>query len=550
MKLNNPLILNSPIFIQRLMKHINSLLSVLCLSLISISSFGQAGILDTDFNGMGYFSHDFGNNDILQDVMIQPDQKIICTGLRLSPSYTGELIVMRLNSDGTLDTTFGDNGYFSFLIGQETYGVESAITADGKIIVAGIEYVQDYTADFMVLRLNTDGTLDTTFGTDGYTLVDIGGVDQITQALAVQPDGKILISGTSKDTETPNYNNAPTILRLNADGSLDETYGQNGFVQIATVFVDNELTTIKVQPDGKIIASGHFEQAFDGSSDFDVLLIRTDEDGNMDPDFGDNGIVIQAIDLGIDDSFGMDFDAAGNIYAAGFTSVAFTGALNMVLLKFLPDGTLDTSFGNNGFVQDATNEINYANDLLVQPDGKVLACGGYGSNFGGTQDFVFWRYLSNGTPDPDFGTNGRVLSDITGNTEDCNSIALQGDGKILAAGKGNFTNQSDFLVARYSNDIVSGLNELSIDNALSIYPNPVHPGSVIHLSFSTSVQSTSEIQIVDLSGRTVAKFQLSQLNKSAEDQVMLTVPTNITSGTYVLELRSGDYSANHLLRIN
>lgn len=245
------------------MKHIYIFSIVLAFCLHSFSSFGQAGTLDLEFNSSGYFSYDFGSNDILQHVMVQPDQKIVCTGIRLSPAFTADLIVMRLNPDGTLDTSFGEDGIFSFLIGQETYGIESALTADGKIIVAGIEYVEDYTADFMALRLNADGTLDTSFGTDGYTLIDEDGVDQITQAMTIQSDGKILISGTSKDIDTPDYNNAPTILRLNADGSLDESYGTNGLVQIPTVFIDNELTTIKVQPDGKIIAAGHFEQAFD-----------------------------------------------------------------------------------------------------------------------------------------------------------------------------------------------------------------------------------------------------------------------------------------------
>ena len=179
-------------------------------------------------------------------------------------------------------------------------------------------------------------------------------------------------------------------------------------------------------------------------------------DGTLDMGFGDGGVVKQAIDLGIDDCFGMDFDADGNIYTAGFTTVAFTGDLNMALLKFLPDGTLDTSFGTNGMVLETGNPVSYANDMLVQPDQKILVGGGFGSIFT-SQDYSLWRFLPNGDPDPTFGTNGLVLSDFSGQTQDCNGIALQADGKILAAGKADFTGTRDMLVARYTNDIGVGL---------------------------------------------------------------------------------------------
>jgi uncharacterized delta-60 repeat protein len=530
------------------MKHFYTLLLVIAFCLPTAYMFGQAGMLDTDFNTTGYFSYDFGNNDIIQDVMVQEDQKIVCTGIRLSSGFTSELVVMRLNPDGTLDNSFSDDGIFTFVDGPEAYGVECAQTADGKLIVAGIHYASDYTADFLALRLNADGTLDTTFGTDGFTLVDFDGVDQFTQALTLQDDGSIIISGTSIDTETLDYHNAPTIIRLSPDGVFDTSFGSDGVVQIPTLFIDNELTSIKVQPDGKIIAAGHYQDTFDGTTDFDILLIRTNANGNLDSDFGNNGVVIQPIDAGIDDCFGMDFDADGNIYTAGFTTVAFTLDLNMALLKFLPDGTLDTTFGTDGLVTDSTDPITYANDLVVQSDNKIVLAGGYGSIFS-TQDFVLWRYLPTGEPDLSFGTNGSVLSDFTNQTQDINGMALQADGKIIAAGKGDFTGNRDFLVARYTNDIVSGIEESQNLSSLSIYPNPVAQGGQVLLNLSQSLSPSARLRIYDLSGRIIQTSAVSELIGMDESSYALRLTAGISTGTYILEVDVDGTNASQLLRV-
>ena len=119
------------------MKHFNYFSSIILLCL-SVSSFGQAGLLDTEFNTTGYYSYDNGFNEIFQDVMVQDDQKIVCSGVRLTQSFTAELTVLRLNPDGTLDTSFGDDGIFSFSAGPEAYATKCLQAADGKLILAGL----------------------------------------------------------------------------------------------------------------------------------------------------------------------------------------------------------------------------------------------------------------------------------------------------------------------------------------------------------------------------------------------------------------------------
>jgi uncharacterized delta-60 repeat protein len=115
-------------------------LLALCTVFYTINFAQTAGTLDSTFNGTGIYTHDFGFQDNLNDVTMQPDQKVICTGVKLTPAFSGELMVLRLNADGTPDSSFAANGVYSLLVGNETYGYESYVQPDGKILVAGITY--------------------------------------------------------------------------------------------------------------------------------------------------------------------------------------------------------------------------------------------------------------------------------------------------------------------------------------------------------------------------------------------------------------------------
>lgn len=506
---------------------------ILCCVLASnLSQSQNAGTLDNSFNGNGKFSLDFGFQDNINDVTLQADQKIICTGVELTPSFAAILKVIRLNADGTLDSTFATNGVYSQLIGVESYGNESFVRTDGKIIVAGITYDANYLADWLLLRLNSNGTLDSTFGTNGITVADFSSSDDLGQALALQTDNKIIVSGTIKDTVS--YFNLPAIARFTEDGIIDSSFGTNGFTTFAATYIDNEVTSVAVQSNGKIVAAGHYENTFTGSSDFDVMVLRIDSTGIPDATFGINGIVRTPVNGGVDDSFGMEPDTAGNIYVAGFTTQPFTLELDMILLKYDSNGTLVPGFGNNGIVTFDSTDADLATDLKIQTDGKIVVGGSSGIFPFGPRDFALWRYEANGNLDSSFGYNGFVTTAVLPNFQDCNALVLQNDGKIVAAGRVNNGNDNDAAVVRYLNDINTSYNEINIDEDVNLFPNPATKGQTIYLHFENNCGAVVKAELLDLNGRNILNdstiFFLSQ------NKVSIHLPQHITSGIYFIKL--------------
>lgn len=517
----------------------NLFITALC-SLISLAAAAQtAGTLDSTFNSNGIYTYDFGFHDNLKDVKIQPDQKIVCTGVALTPSFAGELRVLRLNPDGTPDNTFGTNGVYSLLIGNECYGYESFVRADGKIIVAGLTYDANYNADWLLLRLDSTGTLDPTFGTNGITMVDFFTRDDIAQAITVQADGKILVSGTSNDTI--NYYNNPTIVRFTENGVIDSTFGTNGIITVAGIDIDNELTSIAVQNDGKIVAAGHYSKVFTGAMDFDVLVIRVDSNGVPDATFGTNGVAITPINGGIDDSFGMALDTSQNIIVAGFTTLPFTLTLDMVLLKYNTSGTLDPNFGTGGIVTFNNSDEDVAYGVKIQPDNKIVVGGSSGLSFFGPRSMAVWRYLSNGTPDNTFGTNGFTTTDIYPDYQDINSIALQADGKIVAAGRTYNGSQNDIAVVRYLNGIPTSVEEMSNKNLLSVFPNPVSQNGKITLNYK-SLNGQEQIEFYNLMGVKIAETH-SGISRQGTSSTEVRLPAPLVPCIYFVKV-AGNESVN------
>lgn len=511
----------------------NLFITTLCI-LISFAVTAQtAGSLDSTFNSNGIYTYDFGFHDNLNDVTVQPDGKIVCTGVALNAGFAGVLKVMRLNIDGTPDNTFGINSVFSILIGNETYGYESFVQPDGKIIVAGITYDANYYADWLLLCLDSTGVLDSSFGTNGITMVDFFTRDDFAQAITFQADGKIVVAGTI--TDTINYFNNPSIVRFTENGIIDSTFGVNGVVTIPAIDIDNELTSIAVQADGKILAAGHYSKVFTGAMDFDILVIRVDTNGVPDATFGNNGVVKTSINGGIDDSFGMELDSAQNIIVAGFTTLPFTLTLDMVLLKYDSTGTLDPNFGTAGIVTFNNADEDVAYDVKIQPDNKIVVGGSSGLSFFGPRSLAVWRYLPDGTPDNTFGTNGFVTTAINPDFQDLNGIALQPDGKIVGAGRTYNGSQNDIAVVRYLNDVSTSVVEAINKNAFTVFPNPVSQNGWITLNYELKNERHTQIEFYNLTGSKIAFIQ-PEVSLQGNHTIEIRVPARLVPGIYFVKV--------------
>lgn len=509
---------------------INKITLVIILISFAIKSNAQtAGQVDATFNNnSGSFIIDFANNDNLTNISVQPDQKILATGVALSAGFTGQLKAIRLNADGTPDLNFATNSIFTYAISDETYGYSILTTPDNKILIGGIVIsISSGYADILLIQLDNAGNPDPSFGVNGIVVHELTPQDDLLQAMDIQPDGKIVISGTLSTTVGFDIYNTPMLMRLNSNGSVDSTFGVNGIKEFTAVGIDNELTSCIVQDDGKIVASGHYQKAFTGATDFDVYVVRTDSNGVADAGFGNNGEKIIEITLGIDDVFGMDIDSTGNIYVGGFTTAPVTLELDMLLMKLQSDGTIDSTFGVSGSVIYDSLDYDVADDLKIQNDGKILLCGSIGGAFFDPKDFAIWRYNSNGTPDATFNLNGVVTTTINpASLHEYNSMAIQSDGKILAGGKFLGSTNNDIAILRYYASTASALNETGIADG-QLYPNP----SEGKLYFNSSVHSgTSQIKIYNTTGETVFESEVS--NPGIEFEL------NQPSGVYFYQINT------------
>ena len=397
------------------------------------NTFGTSGVVKTPI---------IGSSDFAKSAIIQNDGKIVVTGYTKNGSYY-DFAAVRYNSNGDLDNTFGTGGIvITQIASKNLYGRSSAIQSDGKIIIAGNSYDgSDYA--FVTARYQTDGSIDDTFGTDGIVSTPVGSLTNIAYSVVLQNDGKILTAGYSIDGSKDNF----TVLRYGNDGTLDDTFGTNGIV-ITPVGSGNDIVkSVAIQDDGKIIAAGSSE--YGPYNNFAV--VRYNVDGNLDNLFGTNGIVSTSISTSINVIKSLAIQSDNKIIAAGYTNLSNSSYDNFSIARYNENGKLDNTFGTDGIANAFLGTTGgQAQSVAIQNDGKIVA-GGY-SNNGSNFDFGLVRYNSNGSIDNTFGTNGFLINPIGSSDDFLNSIALQEDGKIVAAGYSRFSGAAGFSIARFKPD--------------------------------------------------------------------------------------------------
>lgn len=360
------------------------------------------------------------------------------------PSERGIATVTVTFPSGALDPGFGTGGVAAIPVGQASQANGLVIDSDGKLLAAGS--TTGANVDIALVRLNSDGTLDTTFAPSagGRPTFDFSASD-IASALALQSDGKIIVAGSSISAGNTDF----ALMRLDSDGSLDPTFdgSVNGNGKITTDFnlLADAALAVAIQPDGKIIAAG-FSVNPSGS---DFALARYNQNGTLDTTFGIALTGKVTDDLGGNDSARvLALQGDGKIVVGGF---AFTGTNSeFALERYAADGTLDSTFGTGGIV---ITPIGIGNaqiaSLALQPDGKIIAAGS--ASNGLNDDFALVRYDDKGTLDPTFGTGGIVTTDFSGGNDDANALRIQSDGKIVVAGSAS-NGTDDFGLARYNAD--------------------------------------------------------------------------------------------------
>jgi uncharacterized delta-60 repeat protein len=420
-------------------------------------TFGNGGILTTDIGG---------NDDLGLDVEVQPDGRIIIAGTSSNLDGTdNDFGLVRYNPDGSSDTTFDADGRLTTSFGDRHDQASAiALQADGKIIAAG-HANNGNDVDFALARYNADGTLDSTFDLDGKVTTAVSPYDDYGEDIVLQSDGKILMTGF---ISSPVNINGFVLVRYNADGSLDGTFGDEGIARsdFGCVAWGQALT---LQPDGKIIVAG----STCGTDSTDFGLARFNNDGSPDTTFDQDGIVTTDFGNIYDRVNAVALQPDGRIVLAGHSFTDPNVTIDVALARYNSDGSLDTSFDEDGKVTtDLGGWRDVGNALALQPDGRILVAGEQWQQEGGTVDFALARYNSDGSLDPAFDTDGIVITDISSG-DYAAGLALQPDGRILVAGWSDNGFNFDFALARY--DVGASAIEVTIDI------KPGRPGNRIEL---------------------------------------------------------------------
>ena len=323
-------------------------------------------------------------------------------------------------NDGTINSNFGIGGVVTtnFATGDSASGLanDGLLQPDGKIILMG-QVVVNGSSRVGLARYLPDGSLDTSFGNGGLVAEEIGNL-ALTGVL--QPDGKIVVVSDTR------------LLRYHSNGLLDASFGINGSASL-TGISPFEQHCLALLPDGKLLVGGYTS---DGTRNV-FALARVNSDGSMDTTFDGDGLVTTPIGTGHSLAWGLTVQSDGKILLCGNTSTSLANGAtgrNFAVARYLPSGALDTSFATNGIKvmalgAYASNYMEYARQVLVQPDGKIILSGKAG--LAGAASTAVVRLLANGALDTTFDGDGIFTTSIANSGGGC---ALQSDGKILVGG--------------------------------------------------------------------------------------------------------------------
>jgi len=405
---------------------------------ILIARFNPDGSLDPTFGTGGTVGINipFGNFDLAYDVKLQTDGKVVVCGYSSeSPVFTEQIfVVARLTSAGILDSTFDGDGIFTthFPGGVVDIAAKLAIQSDGKIVVAGIN-----NSDFGVLRLLTDGTLDTSFDVDGFTSVDFNLNQDRAFAVALQSDGKIVVAGETHSSGVPIVG----VARLDASGQLDPTFGFMGRVTAGGNF--SNANDVVVQSDGKIVIAGRTS----GGSFSDFLVIRFNNNGSHE------GFFQGAIGTGSDIARSIAIQPDGKILVAGESDLTSQGGEDFAAFRLNAnsDGggflTLDTTFSGDGKVRTDLGSGEKAYAIALKPDGSMLLAG---RMLLASVLTAFVKYAEDGSIDDSFDDDGRLTVGLGSAESAFRSVAVQADGKYVLTGFAKVNTTVDAIVARFN----------------------------------------------------------------------------------------------------
>ena len=422
------------------------LLSISLLLAFHIAIIAQDGILNSNFGSNGIVTAGVGT--LPQEataLAIQSDGKIVVAGY-CDNATDADFAIARYNSNGLIDEDFdGDSGSGNGIVTIDFTGNDEGINGvtiqpDGKIVVVGSTYNGSIYV-IAVARLLSDGKLDTGFGIGGLVTTEVENSDNEANSVIIQTDGKIVVAGYAATETIAKI----AVVRYNSNGTLDTSFGSDGKVTTEVGSIGALANSVDIQSDSKIVVAGYMETE---SESYDFVVVRYNINGSLDTSFDTDGIVTTETGSFADMAYSINIDANQKIVVSGITSTVDN--LCFAVLRYNSDGTLDTTFDTDGIATvDFGDDVWVSCVSAIQADNKILIAGSIAVN--GYLDFAVARLNSNGSLDTPFGTNGKVITDISTSNDDddyLNGVALQSNGEIVVAGSSD--DRSQFAIVCYS----------------------------------------------------------------------------------------------------
>ena len=365
--------------------------------------------------------------------------------MQLGPQQTAILTIVdddRPPPRSGLDASFDGDGKAALEgFGGDRSGM--AVQSDGKVIMVGGTF-----SDWLMARFNADGTIDKTFGDEGTVRTNmVPNKQEESLAVTIQPDNKIVVAGYS--------GLVIALARFNADGSPDDTFDGDGKV-ISGVL--GRAFAVAIDGNDRIVVAGDVLKS-NPTDPSDFVVARFNSNGSFDPTFGSTlGFTTTDIGKLANEAHGLKVLADDSVLVSGFAPIIVSsvngGPVTQstpqgAVVRYLSNGSIDPAFGVVALPGD-----NVGRGMAVQSDGKIVLAGSIDvATFPATDKrFALMRLNANGTVDETFGTRGRVQTSITTRGDAALGVALQADGKIVAAGVGSEQLNSNFAVARYDRD--------------------------------------------------------------------------------------------------
>ena len=459
-------------------------------------TFGVGGVVITDV---------LAASDIATDGLVLPDGRIMVCGIGVTSGTNSSFLLLRYLPSGVLDSNFGTSGVVAIGFGGTSTGATClARQSDGKLVVGG-SFTSGGNRFTAIVRVDSAGALDPSFGTGGKVAQLVGPIGDVDDLL-IQPDGKVVIAGSFRVSGTTTYMG---LRRYDSNGVIDGGFGVSGTVTRGPG-TDNHAYAIALQPDGKLVAVGITDLG--GGLGAEFLTFRFKPNGTPDSTFASFGRAITDVSGLSDIARSVAIMPGGRILVGGYTGLAGNTSQRFAVARFRSDGVLDTGFDGDGIalssVVGATG-YTFLEDMTLLTSGRILL-GGQTTNLGTSDDFALARMDSTGAMDTTFGTAGISTLDPSGGGRDyIQHLAWQSDGRFIAIGQAGgslFPNGPRIALARYldSERPVAVPDPAYHANGYELAPGAPNPfrGSTC-ITFRLPEAAFVQLRVFDAQGRAI-----------------------------------------------